>query len=318
MQLNRTDHQHVVLPATAGWPTGGHRPPATRWPGPASGWPLILLLRVNLFAGSALRDAKADLTQQHLFTISDGTRTMLRTIDEPISLRLYFSKRLGEAAPVLRALFRARARAAQQYSDISRRQAAKSPSSIPSRSPTPRTARWPPACGAFASTRKARSGYFGLVGNNSTDNDATIPFFTTDREPFLEYDVTKLIFTLANPKKRVVGLITGLPLDGGPQSDGHDGRPRPQPPQMVMEQIREFFDVKTLDQDVKEIPADIDVLMVAQPDKLTPEAAYAIDQFALGGGKVLAFVDPVAEMGGMGPMGDGHGAARATPSSSSC
>ena len=48
-------------------------------------------------------------------------------------------------------------------------------------------------------------------------------------------------------------------------------------------------------QDVKEIPADIDVLMVAQPDRLTPEAAYAIDQYVLGGGKVLAFVDPVAE-----------------------
>ena len=63
---------------------------------------LILLLSVNLFAGSALRNAKADLTQQRLFTISDGTRAMLRTVDEPISLRLYFSKRLGEAAPRLR------------------------------------------------------------------------------------------------------------------------------------------------------------------------------------------------------------------------
>src|SRR6185503_10697271 len=71
---------------------------------------------------------------------------------------------------------------------------------------------------------------------------------------------------------------------------------------------REFFEVKTVAQDVKEIPADVDVLMVAQPDKLTPEAAFAIDQFALGGGKVLAFVDPVAEMGRMGPMGMGPGA----------
>ena len=71
------------------------------------------------------------------------------------------------------------------------------------------------------------------------------------------------------------------------------GGGRQQPPQMIMEQIRDFFEVKTLAQDVKEIPADIDVLMVAQPDRLTPEAAYAIDQYVLGGGKVLAFVDPV-------------------------
>ena len=137
------------------------------------------------------------------------------------------------------------------------------------------------------------AGYFGLVGTNSTDIDATIPFFTTDREAFLEYDLTKLIYTLANPKKRVVGLITSLPLDGGMNPMAMMGGGRPPPPQMVMEQIRDFFEVKTLAQDVKEIPADVDVLMVAQPDRLTPEAAYAIDQYVLGGGKILAFVDPV-------------------------
>ncbi len=60
-------------------------------------------------------------------------------------------------------------------------------------------------------------------------------------------------------------------------------------------QIREFFDVKTVDQDVKEIPSGLDVLMVAQPTKLTPQAAYAIDQYALKGGKILMFIDPAAE-----------------------
>jgi len=81
------------------------------------------------------------------------------------------------------------------------------------------------------------------------------------------------------------------------------GGGRPQPPQVVMEQIRDFFEIKTVAQDAKEIPADVDVLMVAQPDRLTPEAAYAIDQYVLGGGKVLAFVDPVVETNArQGPM----------------
>ena len=62
-----------------------------------------------------------------------------------------------------------------------------------------------------------------------------------------------------------------------------------------MEQIREFFEVRTLQPDIKSVPADIDVLMLVQPDGLTADAAYAIDQFALGGGRILAFVDPVAE-----------------------
>jgi len=267
------------------------------------GLALILLLSVNLFASSALRNAKADLTQQRLFTISDGTRAMLRSVDEPISLRLYFSKRLGEAASVYGRYFERVRALLQQYSDLSGGRV-----ELAIFDPEPFSDAEDKAVAAglrgVRLNQDGEVGYFGLVGSNPTDTDATIPFFTTDREAFLEYDLTKLIYTLANPKKRVVGLITSLPLDGGMNPMAMMGGGRQLPPQMIMEQIRDFFDVKTLAQDVKEIPADIDVLMVAQPDKLTPEAAYAIDQYVLGGGKILALVDPVAEMGGrMGPMG---------------
>ena len=146
-------------------------------------------------------------------------------------------------------------------------------------------------------------GYFGLVGTNATDNEASIGFFSTDRERFLEYDVTKLVYTLANPKKRVIGMISSIPLEGAMPAMMRMGA-QPTPPQMVMEQIREFFDVKTLEKDLKEIPADIDVLMLVQPEGLTPDAAYAIDQYALKGGKVLVFIDPLAETAQRGnPMG---------------
>jgi ABC-type uncharacterized transport system involved in gliding motility auxiliary subunit len=264
---------------------------------------LILLLSVNLFANSALRNAKADLTQQRLFTISPGTRTMLRAIDEPISVRLYYSKRLGEAAAVYGRYFERVRALLQQYSDISGGRL-----ELAIFDPEPFSDAEDRAVAAglrgVRLNPEGEVGYFGVVGSNSTDTDSSIPFFTTDREPFLEYDLTKLVYTLANPKKRVVGLMTGLPLDGGMNPMAMMGGGRPQPPQVVMEQIRDFFEVRTLAQDVKEIPADVDVLMIAQPDKLTAEAAYAVDQFALGGGKVLALVDPVAELGQRpGPMG---------------
>jgi ABC-type uncharacterized transport system involved in gliding motility auxiliary subunit len=268
------------------------------------GLAFVLLLSVNLFASSALRNAKADLTQQRLFTISSGTRSMLRSIDEPISLKLYFSKRLGEAAPVYARYFERVRALLQQYADI-----AGAGLDVAVFDPEPFSDSEDRAVAAglrgVRLNQEGEVGYFGLVGNNSTDTDSTIPFFTTDREAFLEYDLTKLIYTLANPKKRVVGLMTSLPLDGGMNPMAMMGGSRqPLPPQMIMEQIRDFFEVKTLAQDVKEIPADVDVLMVAQPDKLSPETAYAIDQYVLGGGKILALVDPVAEMGGrMGPMG---------------
>src|SRR5262245_22285498 len=293
---------------------------ALAWIGLALG--AVILLSVNLFAATAFRSVKADLTQQRLFTISEGTRSVLRNIDEPISLRLYFSKRLGEAAPSYARYFERVRSLLEQYRDISRGQL-----EVAVFDPEPFSDAEDRAVAAglrggrlnregatglagISINTDAETGYFGLPGNNSTDNDASIAFFSNDREPFVEYDVTKLIYTLANPKKRVVGLMTGLPLDGGmpPMAMMGMGGGRPQPPQMVMEQIREFFEVKSINQDVKEIPADVDVLMIAQPDKLTPEAALAVDQFVLGGGKALVFVDPVAELGRMGPMGMGPGA----------
>ncbi|HEX2337214.1 MAG TPA: GldG family protein, partial [Hyphomicrobiaceae bacterium] len=274
------------------------------WIGLALG--AVILLSVNLFAATAFRTVKADLTQQRLFTISDGTRAVLRNIDEPISIRLYFSKRLGEAAPSYARYFERVRSLLEQYRDISRGQL-----EFAVFDPEPFSDAEDRAVAAglrgIRLNNEGETGYFGLTGNNSTDNDASIAFFSNDREPFLEYDVTKLIYTLANPKKRVVGLLTGLPLDGGMAPMAMMGGGRPQPPQMVMEQIREFFEVKTVNQDAKEIPAEVDVLLIAQPDKLTAEAALAVDQFVLGGGKALVFVDPVAELGRMGPMGMGPG-----------
>ncbi|HXE69678.1 MAG TPA: Gldg family protein [Hyphomicrobiaceae bacterium] len=283
----------------------GHLPRHTlAWIGLVLG--AIILLSVNLFAATAFRSVKADLTQQRLFTISDGTRAVLRNIDEPVSLRLYFSKRLGEAAPSYARYFERVRSLLEQYRDISRGQL-----EIAVFDPEPFSDAEDRAVAAglrgIRLNTEGETGYFGLTGNNSTDNDASIAFFSNDREPFLEYDVTKLIYNLANPKKRVVGLMTGLPLDGGMAPMAMMGGGRPQPPQMVMEQIREFFEVKSINQDAKEIPAEVDVLMIAQPDKLTPEAALAVDQFVLGGGKALVFVDPVAELGRMGPMGMGPG-----------
>jgi ABC-type uncharacterized transport system involved in gliding motility auxiliary subunit len=265
---------------------------------------VILLLSVNLFAASTLRNAKADLTQQRLFTISKGTRDILRAIDEPISARLYFSKKLAEAAPAYGRYFERVRALLQQYSDISGGRlevAIFDPEAFSDAEDKAVAA----GLRGVRLNPEGEAGYFGLVATSSTDVDASIPFFTTDREAFLEYDLTKLIYTLSNPKKRVVGLMTGLPLDGGAANPmaAMMGGGRPPPPQVVMEQIRDFFEIKSVAQDVKEIPADVDVLMVAQPDRLTPEAAYAIDQYVLGGGKVLAFVDPVVETNArQGPM----------------
>ena len=129
------------------------------------------------------------------------------------------------------------------------------------------------------------------------DNLETIGFFTPDRERFLEHDLTKLVYTLSSPRKKVVGLMSGLPIEAQPPSPMTGNRPVPA--WMIVGQIKEFWEIKSVAQDAKEIPAEIETLIIVQPSDLKPETAYAIDQFALKGGRILAFIDPVAEVGRM-------------------
>ncbi len=253
----------------------------------------LTFLAVNLIGSHALRSWKSDLTKDGLFTISDGTRWALKAIDEPIDLRVYFSKKLGDAAPVYAKNFERVRTLLEQYRTLSGNKL--------------RVAYLDPEAFSDAEDRAVAAGikgirmnqdgdlgYFGLAGTNSTDNEANIPLLSPERERFIEYDVTKLVYSLANPKKRIIGLLSSIPLEGG-MDPAMGMRGRPLPPQMILEQIREVFDIRTIDKDFKEIPKDIDVLMLVQPDGLTPVQVYAIDQFGLRGGKILAFLDPVAE-----------------------
>jgi len=260
----------------------------------------VTLLSVNLIASSALREARFDLTKERLFTISEGTRKALRAIDEPIDVRVYFSKKLGELAPNYAKSFERTRTLLEQYRDIARGKL-----QITYLDPEPFSDAEDRAVAAGLKgvrlNQEGEMGYFGIVGSNSTDTEANLPFLAVDRERFLEYDVTKLVVTLGHQRKTAVGLISGIPIEGNP-GNPMLGRPPTQGP-LMLEHIREFFEVKSIAKDAKEIPADIGVLMVVQPEGLAPETAYAIDQFALSGGKVLAFVDPVAEMSRQGnPM----------------
>lgn len=252
----------------------------------------IILLAVNLIASSALRDARIDLTKERLYTISEGTRKALRAIDEPVDIRVYFSKKLGEAAPSYAKMFERVRTLLEQYSGIARGKL-----QLTFLDPEPFSDAEDRAVAAglkgIRLNQEGEMGYFGIAGSNSTDTESSLPFLSTDRERFLEYDVTKLIVTLANQTKSGIGLISGIAIEGNP-GNPMMGVP-PSPPPIMLEQIREFFELKPIAKDVKEIPADIGVLMVVQPDGLSAETAYAIDQFALSGGKVLVFVDPVAE-----------------------
>ncbi len=250
----------------------------------------VTLLSVNLIASQTLGGWKADLTEDKLYSISPGSVAVLTSIDEPIKARLYFSKKLGEIAPSHARYFDRIRNMLEEYQRISGGKL-----QLEILDPEPFSDAEDQAVAAGLRGRQLNAegemGYFGLAASNSTDDQEVIGFFSPDRANFVEYDITKLIHALSSPKKRVVGLMTSLPLDGG-QNPMTQQQTQPW---LIMSQIREFFEVQNVDQGVTEIPNNIDVLMVAQPTKLTPQAAYAVDQYALKGGKLLVLIDPMAE-----------------------
>ena len=174
---------------------------------------VALFFSLNIFADAAFNGISLDLTEGGLYTLSSGTRQLLSHLKEPVTLRFYFSQRLADSVPSY-ANYAARVR------ELLERYASLSDGKI-------RIEFYNPEPFSDAEDRAVAFGlqgvpiggsgdqvYFGSAGTNSTDDEEIIPFFQADRERFLEYDVTKLVAGLANPKKKVIGLVSSLPMGG--------------------------------------------------------------------------------------------------------
>ena len=256
------------------------------------GLALVLLLSVNIFSNVAFKPFQLDLTESKLFTVSEGTQEILASVDEPIVLRLYFTKALGEGNPEHARHFVRVRELLERYASLSD---GKLKLELLDAAPFSKSEDKAMAFGlsGIPFNEAGDLGYFGLVGANSTDDLQFIRYLAPDRDKFLEYDVTKLIHRLIKPKKKVIGLISSLAIGGAGTVPYRDAPRWP-----AIDQIREFFEVRPLPPYVDEIPDDIDVLMVVHPKKFDDHALYAIDQFVLNGGRALVFVDTLVESTG--------------------
>jgi ABC-type uncharacterized transport system involved in gliding motility auxiliary subunit len=251
----------------------------------------VLFVSINVIAQHVLRSTRLDLTQQHLYTLSEGSRKTLAHIDEPITLRFYYTPRLGDEVPSYGVYAQRVREMLEEYAALA---GGKIKLEILDPEPFSPTEDRAVAFG-LQGVPLDQSGdqvYFGLAATNSTDDQQVIPFFQPDRERFLEYDLTKLIHSLAYPKKTVVGLVTRLPLEGDFMA-AMQGRPLE--PYAIIDQMRQLYDVHTLNTDFDKVPSDVDVLMIVHPQNLPEKTLYAIDQYVLKGGKALIFVDPYSE-----------------------
>jgi len=246
-----------------------------------------LFIAIVILANTALTTLRIDLTENKLFTLSKGTINILENLEEPVQLDYYFSQKAMSDFPSL-ANYGVRVR------DMLEEYAAHANGKLILNIIDPETfsAAEDQAVASGLKTVQANStserAYFGMVGTNSTDDEKVIPFFQTNRESALEYDITKMIYNLAYPDKRIVGVVSQLPVMGN-ENDAS------QPTWTIINALKEFVDVKDLGKNIVDLDQKIDVLMLVHPKKLKNEELYAIDQYLLRGGKAIIFLDPLAE-----------------------
>jgi ABC-type uncharacterized transport system involved in gliding motility auxiliary subunit len=246
-------------------------------------------LGLNIAVDAAITTAKIDLTDTHRFTLSDGTRKIIKSLNEPVTLRFFFSKQTAADYAQTRAY-------ADRVRDLLREYAAVSHGKIilEEVDPEPYTPAEDDASAAGltpAPTETGEAVYFGLVGVNRIDGREVVPYFTPEREGLLEYDITSLIYRLSAPKKYKVAILSGLPLAGDPMT-GHSR------PMAIYQELSQAYATELLAPDFTAIPGGTDVLMIVHPGDLTEAQTYAIDQYVLKGGRALVFVDPNSELAG--------------------
>ncbi len=250
---------------------------------------LVMFIGANVTANSWFRALRLDLTENQLYSLSSGTQQTLDQLSEPVELTLYYSRDAAASLPQLQAYasrvremlqtFQARSSGRVRFREIN---------------VEPFSEEEDDAVEAGIEPLRPFEGadpvYFGLTGANAIDDRRTIPFFHPQREAFIEYEITRLIYELENPNPTRVGLITSLPIDPSTARFGPIGGPF----SVFATEMQRLMEPVQLGPDFRSIPADVDVLAIIHPGALSERQLYAIDQFILRKGRAFIAVDPAA------------------------
>ena len=250
----------------------------------------LLFIGLTILFNHSLRGWRLDLTQNHLYTTAPGTDRILKSIKEPINLYFFYSTKTADQIPQIKTYG---VRVRELLEELQARSGGNVVLHVIDPAPFSEDEDRASELG-IRSTPVGATGdalYFGLAGTNSTDGKANIDFFDPQKEQFLEYDVVKLIYTLANPKKPVVAWLSTINM--GESFDQRSGQMRPA--WALYQQAEQLFDIRTLAPTATKIDADVNALVIVHPKGLAPATQWAIDQYALRGGHILVFVDPIAE-----------------------
>lgn len=267
-----------------------------------------LLIAVIAFGNTVLRGVRADLTEDSLYTLSEGSRKIMNRIDVPMNLYFFYSEETARNMSGVQ-LYAERIKGMLRRMD----RIAGHKLELKVINPEPFSKEADRAIQLGVRPMPLGNGknlYFGLAATNAIGDTRAIPFFSKNRRALLEYDVAELIYQLDRKDRPTVGLLSPLQVAGSKSKSPvkrlfqTDRKTTAKPAWTVFKRIQSSFNVQVLPEDLKQIPKEIDLLWLVHPTYLSKTTRYAIDQFVLGGGKALIFVDPasrVAQVAGVDP-----------------
>lgn len=255
----------------------------------------VIVLAVNLIAFAMFGSVKLDLTEEKLYTLSEGTEEVLGELDEDISAELYYSKTAMQNAGQLRAYADRVIEVLREYEAASDGQF-----TLEIRDPRPdtETEEWAQRYGIRnIPIATGEQLYLGLVLKNETGGEEVIPFFQPEREQNLEYDITRAIYRVSHPERKTVGVLASLPVMGSsaPQNPLMRNPNQQQRPWFFVRELRQTMNVEEIESGAESIPDSVDLLIVVHPKDLSEKTQYAIDQYIVKGGNAMIFVDPMCD-----------------------
>lgn len=270
----------------------------------------IAILANWLISLTPLGNRGADFTENKIHTLSEGTRALVAELDTPVVIRYYASRNTDYMPEEIKLHMRRVDDLLKEYASLSHGKLR-----IENFDPEPDTDAEDSANldGISGQRIDDQNLYIGLAVA-CLDRTSVLPFLDPRQETMLEYELSKAIAEVSTPKKPVVGIMSAFELAGSPAM-----MPGQQPtqPWVIYQQLKQSFDLRDIPMSTETIdPKEIKVLVVFHPAGITPAAEFAIDQYVLGGGTVIACLDAhsvAAQMlGGGNPMMGQQG----TPTSS--
>lgn len=258
----------------------------------AVGFLALVFLNNVLFSKTRI-----DLTEGQIYTVSEGTKQVLANIEEPVNLYFFYSNKATQGMTSIRNYANRVQSLLEEYQRLSDgKLVLQIIDPEPFSEAEDKAAEYGLTAAPVGSL--GDSIYLGLAGSNALDDNEIIAFFDPSQEALLEYDISKMIYRLANPEPVKIAVMSSLPIQGGPNPNPmamQMGQQQSLPEWAFYSQLQQLYNIELLEPDAESIPEDVQTLVLIHPKDLTDSQLFAVEQFVFSGGKLLAFVDPVAE-----------------------